>query len=67
MRRTLRRDAADKRFTRQVVLQSVSGALIQSLRLFRAVKITVEIGGLVQHLDIAAGRRTPIDEGLLRG
>ena len=50
-------------FTRQVVLDGVSDALIQKLRLFRAVKITVEIGDLVQHLDIAAGRRRPFDEG----
>jgi predicted nucleotide-binding protein len=36
---------------RQVVLDGVPDAFIQKLRLFRAIEITVEIGGLVLTLD----------------
>ena len=44
---------------RQIVLDRAPDARIQELRLRRAVEITVQIGGLVEDLDIALGRRSP--------
>src|SRR5207249_4989686 len=50
-------------FARQILFDGAADALIQELGLLRAVEVAVQIGGRVQHLDVALRRRPPLDEG----
>src|SRR5216683_3130145 len=47
---------------RQILLDGAPDAGIQKLRRFRAVEIPIQIGGRVEHLDVALGCRPPLDK-----
>ena len=49
-------------FAGQVVLDGARYARIEELGRLRAVEVAIEIGGVVENLDIALGRGPPLDE-----
>ena len=52
-------------FLRQIVIDGARNAGVEKLRRCDAVEVSVEVGGIVQDLDVSFGGRLPFDRSLI--